>query len=231
MSLSRKPLVCVNDLSKSYRLEHGIVHALRKINLEVYQGQSVALMGPSGSGKSTLLHILGCLDRPTTGSYLLKEQDVSSLDDRTLSTLRASQIGFVFQSFNLIPQLNVFENVEVPFLYQAQSLSEKEISDRVLYAIERVGLQHRLNHLPFQLSGGESQRVAIARALAIHPLLILADEPSGNLDSENGRKILELFQELNAQGTTLMLVTHDRSVASYCERVLYMQDGCFIHRM
>jgi len=222
------PLVCVENLSKSYLLGHGIVHALRQVNLIIYPGQSIAIMGPSGSGKSTLLHLLGCLDKPTTGRYLLNGQDVSSFNDAELATLRASQIGFVFQSFNLIPQLNVLENVEVPFLYQSYMLSEKEIKRRILYAIERVNLLHRMHHLPSQLSGGETQRVAIARALAIQPLIILADEPTGNLDTETGQMILHLFQELNAQGATVVVVTHDERVAGHCQEILHMQDGFIV---
>lgn len=224
-SFPLNPLICINQLSKSYQLEHHVFYALHQIDLKIYAGQSIAIMGPSGSGKSTLLHILGCLDRPTMGSYLLNGQDVFRFNDTELASLRAAQIGFVFQSFNLIPQLNVFENVEVPFLYQSPHLSQKEIRQRVLYSIERVKLQHRLHHLPSQLSGGESQRVAIARALAIQPLLILADEPTGNLDSETGRTILQLFQELNEQGTTLVIVTHDRNVAAHCQSMVHMQDG------
>ncbi len=222
------PLVRVEQLSKSYAWGQENIHALRKIDLKIEAGQSVAIMGPSGSGKSTLLHLLGCLDRPTAGRYLLNEQDISCLSDIELSLVRASQIGFVFQSFNLISQLNVYENIEVPFLYQRVPLSEKEIRERILSAIECVKLQHRLYHLPSQLSGGEAQRVAIARALAIHPLLILADEPTGNLDTETGRAILKLFQELNAQGVTLVIVTHDKDVAKHCQRMVYMQDGQMI---
>ncbi len=223
--MKQQTLVSLENLSKSYCLEHGMIHALRQVDLKIETGQSIAIMGPSGSGKSTLLHLLGCLDRPTTGCYLLNGQDVSKLNEKDLALLRASKIGFVFQSFNLIPQLTVFENVEVPFLYQSISLSEKDVRQRILYALERVKLQHRLSHLPSQLSGGEAQRVAIARALAIHPLLILADEPTGNLDTENGNTILQLFQELNQQGTTLIIVTHDEQVAAYCQRIVHMRDG------
>jgi putative ABC transport system ATP-binding protein len=201
------------------------VHALRHIHLNIGAGESIAIMGPSGSGKSTLLHLLGCLDRPTTGRYLLDNQDVSSLNDVQLSSLRASKIGMVFQSFNLISQFNVFENVEAPFLYQSVDLPQKEVRKRILCALERVKLMHRIDHLPSQLSGGESQRVAIARALVIEPLLILADEPTGNLDTETSRAILQLFQELNAQKTTLIIVTHDSKVAAHCGNVLHMQDG------
>lgn len=223
-------LVDIKQISKSYQLEHGLFYALRGVNLQIYAGESVAIMGPSGSGKSTLLHILGCLDRATEGSYILNGQDTLRLNDGKLACLRASQIGFVFQSFNLIPQLNVFENIEVPFLYRSINLPQKEIEQRILYSIERVRLQHRLHHLPSQLSGGESQRVAIARALAIQPLLILADEPTGNLDSETGRTILELFQELNGQGATLVIVTHDPNVAAHCQRIVHMQDGSIIQK-
>lgn len=223
------PLLVLRNFSKSYSFAHGhIVHALRQVNLQIRAGESVAIMGPSGSGKSTLLHLLGCLDRPTTGHYLLNNQDVSDLDDAQLALVRASQIGFVFQSFNLIPQLNVFENIEVPFLYQPVPLPEKEVQERILTAIERVKLQHRLYHLPSQLSGGETQRVAIARALAIQPLLILADEPTGNLDTETGNAILHLFQELNAQGVTLIMVTHDEKVGQHCQRMVRMRDGQII---
>jgi putative ABC transport system ATP-binding protein len=223
--MNQHPLVCVENLSKSYQLRHGIVHALRQIDLKIDSGESIAIMGPSGSGKSTLLHLLGCLDRPTIGRYLLNNQDISTLNDTQLALLRSSQIGFVFQSFNLIPQLNVFENVEVPFLYQSFAWSEEEIRQRILHAIERVKLTHRLTHLPSQLSGGETQRVAIARALAIHPLLILADEPTGNLDSETGQTILQLFRELNEQGVTLVIVTHDERVGAHCRRIIRMEDG------
>jgi len=225
MKRNSHSLVDLKNIKKSYPLDLGFFEALRDINLKIDAGQSVAIMGPSGSGKSTLLHLLGCLDRPSEGSYLLNGQDVLGLNDAELSILRATQIGFVFQSFNLIPQLNVFENIEIPFLYHPIALPQKEIEQRILYSIERVKMQHRLRHLPSQLSGGELQRVAIARALAIHPLLILADEPTGNLDRETGKMILQLFQELNAQGVTLVIVTHDPFVAAHCQRLIYMQDG------
>ena len=206
----------VKGLSKAYSMGHGIVHALRKVDLEVQRGESLAIMGPSGSGKSTLMHLLGCLDRPSEGHYILHGKDVSSLDDKALSLVRAVHIGFVFQSFNLIPQLTVFENVEVPFLYRNAPVLDAP--DRVHRAIARVGLSHRVHHLPTELSGGEMQRVAIARALAIDPWLILADEPTGNLDSNTGKTILKLFQELNRQGVTVMLVTHDEAVAKHCPK-------------
>jgi putative ABC transport system ATP-binding protein len=179
-------------------------------------------MGPSGSGKSPLMHLLGCLDKPSEGLYIFNHQNISDLDDKALSLIRATQIGFVFQSFNLIPQLNVIENVEVPFLYRS---GKKEYRESVIKALERVGLGHRLNHLPTELSGGEMQRVAIARALAVDPCLILADEPTGNLDFETGRSILTLFQELNSQGVTIIIVTHDEFVGKHCSRLIRMRDG------
>jgi putative ABC transport system ATP-binding protein len=220
---SRSPyLIEVKGLSKSYQLDHGIVYALKAVDLKISSGEHIALMGPSGSGKSTLMHLLGCLDRPSSGRYLLDGDDVSELDDAALSYIRATQIGFVFQSFNLIPQLNVYENVELPFLYRNEKFDPQE---KILHAIARVGLSHRVHHRPNELSGGEIQRVAIARALAIDPMLILADEPTGNLDFKTGQSILTLFQELNRQGVTLLIVTHDAIVGKSCQKVLSMQDG------
>lgn len=218
-------IVDVRQMSKSYSMGHGLVTALRSVDLQVRRGDSLAIMGQSGSGKSTLMHLLGCLDKPSEGSYLLLQQNILDLDDKALSLLRATQIGFVFQSFNLIPQLNVIENVEIPFLYQT---GRKKSRDHIIKAIERVGLGHRLDHVPNQLSGGEMQRVAIARALAIDPILLLADEPTGNLDFETGRSILTLFQELNEQGVTVILVTHDETVGKHCRRIIRMRDGTII---
>lgn len=215
-------VVDVQQMTKSYQMGHGLVTALNGVDLKVRRGDSLAIMGPSGSGKSTLMHLLGCLDKPSEGRYLLNRQNVSELDDKALSLIRATQIGFVFQSFNLIPQLNVVENVEVPFLYRQQKIESK---NRIVNALNRVGLGHRLNHHPNELSGGEMQRVAIARALAIDPFLILADEPTGNLDFETGRSILTLFQELNAQGVTIIIVTHDDFVGKHCRRLIRMRDG------
>jgi putative ABC transport system ATP-binding protein len=172
------------------------------------------------------MHLLGCLDRPSRGSYFLDGQDVSMFDDTSLSLIRAKQIGFVFQSFNLIPQLTVVENVGIPFLYQNEK--NKNSGKAAIQALERVGLSHRLHHLPNQLSGGEMQRVAIARALAIDPVLILADEPTGNLDHETGKSILTLFQELNSQGVTLMIVTHDELVSKHFRRLIRMRDGAIV---
>jgi putative ABC transport system ATP-binding protein len=210
-------------VGKSYQMADCCVTALKGVNLQVPQGDFLAVMGPSGSGKSTLLHLLGCLDTPSEGEYLLDGQDVSGLDDGELSLVRASKIGFVFQSFNLIPQLTVFENIEVPFLYQ--EVEQVGLRLTILRALERVGLSHRIHHLPSQLSGGETQRVAIARALAVNPLIILADEPTGNLDSVTGNAILELFEDLNQHGVTMILITHDEQVASRCRRTVRMRDG------
>jgi putative ABC transport system ATP-binding protein len=221
-----KPVVSIRSMTKRYVMGSTIVEALREVSLDVYKGQFIAIMGPSGSGKSTLLHLMGCLDRPSSGVYELDGKDVAQLDDNHLSLVRATQIGFVFQSFNLIPQLNVKENVEVPFHYQ--QLLKEHYQQSLLKAIERVGMSHRLHHLPRELSGGEIQRVAIARALAIDPVLILADEPTGNLDSENGKKILSLFQELHKQGVTVIMVTHDELVARHAEKIIRMRDGRII---
>ena len=220
------PIIQAKRLGKSYKMTHGLVTALKEANLNIYKGDSLAIMGPSGSGKSTLLHLLGCLDSPSEGEYLLNGQNVSLLNDHELSLIRASKIGFVFQSFNLIPQLNVFENVEVPFLYQ--QIDKNLIRSRILESLDRVGLSHRIYHLPTQLSGGETQRVAIARALAINPLLILADEPTGNLDTKTGQTILHLFQELNQQGVTMIIITHDEHVGTYCQRIVRMSDGTIV---
>lgn len=220
-----QPLVKVKDLSKSYPMEHGTVQALKQVDVEIYPGEMVAIMGPSGSGKSTLLQLLGCLDKPSTGNYFLDSQDISNLNDTELSFIRATKIGFVFQSFNLIQQLSVYDNVEVPFLYRPEYVNAREL---ILQSVKRVGLSHRLDHLPFQLSGGETQRAAIARALAINPLLILADEPTGNLDSETGKTILKLFQDLNEQGSTIIMVTHDENVGAHCRRIIRMRDGTII---
>lgn len=220
---SNKCIVDVSAMSKVYQMGHGTVSALKHIDLQVNEGESIAIMGPSGSGKSTLMHLLGCLDKPSSGSYFLNGQNIADLNDEALSLIRAAQIGFVFQSFNLIPQLNVIENVEIPFLYRSDK--KKDNRKHIVESIERVGLGHRLHHLPTQLSGGEMQRVAIARALAINPILILADEPTGNLDFETGNSILKLFQELNAQGVTLMMITHDDFVGKHCQRIIRMRDG------
>ncbi|MBI1337877.1 MAG: ATP-binding cassette domain-containing protein [Phycisphaera sp.] len=199
------------------------VHALREVSMTVPRGQYLAIMGPSGSGKSTMMNIVGCLDRPSTGRYLLDGHDVSQMTDSQISQIRGRGVGFVFQAFNLIPQLTVAQNVEVPLFYQSVPAHERH--GRAVKAIERVGLSERLHHRPAQLSGGQQQRVAIARALVNEPSLLLADEPTGNLDSATGTAVLDLFDELHAQGLTIVMVTHDDEVATRCQRVVRLRDG------
>jgi len=216
-------IVDVQDLRKSYMMGDTLVRALDGVSLAFDEGDYVAIMGPSGSGKSTLLNLLGCIDRPTTGRYLLGGQDVSTLSDNELSDIRSRRLGFIFQSYNLIPQLTVLENIEVPLYYQG--LPEHESRERAAALAELVGLSARLKHRPNELSGGQQQRAAIARALANHPLVLLADEPTGNLDSATGREILAMLDNLNQQGRTIIMVTHDPDVARRTSRVVRMADG------
>src|SRR5207249_8994528 len=215
----------VRNLSKIYRKPGTNVEvaALRSIDLDIEQGEFTAIMGASGSGKSTLMNILGCLDQPTTGQYILGGQDISTLDDDTLSEIRSRRIGFIFQNCNLIQQLTVLENLEVPMFYIG--ISPQERRRRAMELAERVGLADRADHRPMQLSGGQQQRVCIARAMINEPLILLADEPTGALDSKTGQAILELFDELVAAGKTIILVTHDPSVAHRCTRVIHLHDG------
>ena len=228
MSGSEK-IVETRGIRKVYEMGSHKVEALRGLDFSVKSGEFVGIMGPSGSGKSTLMHILGCLERATEGIYLLGGQDISSISDRELSLIRANQIGFVFQTFSLIFQYNVFENVEIPFLYRKETKNEaRRLAEK---AIERVGLYERRYHRPSELSGGEMQRVAIARALAVDPLLILADEPTGNLDSETSQNIISLFQDLNEQGTTLIVVTHEKEVASHCQTIYHLFDGQIVNEV
>src|SRR5215212_646153 len=215
----------VRDLSKIYRKPGTNVEvaALRAINLDFVEGEFTAIMGASGSGKSTLMNILGCLDQPTSGSYILGDVDVSVLPDDELSEIRSRKIGFIFQNFNLIQQLTVLENLEVPMFYLGVMPVERR--RRALELAEKVGLAERADHRPMQLSGGQQQRVCIARALINEPLILLADEPTGALDSKTGQAILELFDELVRAGKTIILVTHDPSVAHRCQRVIHLHDG------
>ena len=214
----------LHEVWKTYQMGTVEVHALRGANLAVREGELVSIMGPSGSGKSTLLNLVGCLDRPTRGSYILDNRDVSGLSDAELSEVRSGQIGFIFQSYNLIPQLNVIENIEIPLFYQG--MSEAESYERAVELGERVGLGDRLQHHPPELSGGQRQRVGVARALANNPAIVLADEPTGNLDTETGGEILDLLLSLNRDyGTTLLLVTHDPDVADTAHRTVHMVDG------
>jgi putative ABC transport system ATP-binding protein len=214
----------VIDLVKNYYLESVVVRALQGVTLSVEEGDFVALMGPSGSGKSTLLNLLGCLDRPTSGQYFLGEEDVSELDDDQLSEARSRYLGFIFQSYNLLPQYTVVENIEIPLLYQGCRLSEAT-RQRCIDLAEMVGLGDRLDHRPMQLSGGQQQRVAIARALVNDPHVILADEPTGNLDSRTSTEIMELLTELNQAGKTIIMVTHENDIAAWAKRAVRMRDG------
>lgn len=213
----------VDQLTRRYEMQGETVHALRGVSFEVRAGDYVAIMGPSGSGKSTLLNVLGCLDRPTSGRYLLAGQNVATLDDDALSEVRASSIGFVFQSYNLLQQLNVLENIKVPLQYQGLLGSNADETCRRLAA--KVGLGDRLFHRPTELSGGQQQRVAIARSLANDPHFILADEATGNLDSKTTDEVLDLFEELNADGKTIIMITHEDEVASRAKRVIRLRDG------
>jgi len=213
----------LEGLSKTYAMGAVRVQALCGVDLQFKQGEYVSIMGPSGCGKSTLLNLLGCLDRPTSGKYLLGGYDLSQLDDDALSGIRGARLGFVFQSYNLIPQLTVIENIGIPLYYQGRG--EEETLERAAALAARVALTDRLNHRPFELSGGQQQRVAIARALVNDPLVILADEPTGNLDSGSGQEILEIFDELNKQGKTFIIVTHDEHIAARTMRVICLRDG------
>jgi putative ABC transport system ATP-binding protein len=213
----------VRNLVKNYYLGSEVVQALRGISFDVEEGEYVAIMGPSGSGKSTLLNLLGCLDRPTSGTIILGDQDVSRLSDDERSEIRAKKIGFIFQSYNLIPQLTVLENIEVPLYYQGRITAAARRRCREL--AEMVGLKDRLRHRPTQLSGGQQQRVAIARSLVNDPVYILADEPTGNLDSATAEEILELLERLNAMGKTVIIVTHEPDVAARCRRIIRLRDG------
>ncbi len=197
--------------------------ALREVNLEVKAGEFVAIMGPSGCGKSTLLNILGLLDNPTEGSYILNGKDVSTLRENDRTDIRKGVIGFVFQSFNLIDELNVYENIELPLLYMG--VPAKERKQRIEAAMDRMAISHRRKHFPSQLSGGQQQRVAIARAVLSNPKIILADEPTGNLDSKNGKEVMNLLSELHREGTTIVMVTHSQHDASYADRIVKLYDG------
>ena len=223
-SATTDAIIRLEGIEKKYVLgEENVVLALHSVSLAIFSGSYVAIMGPSGSGKSTILNILGCLDRPTAGRYFLGGDDVSTMPDDQLSKARGKRIGFIFQSYNLIPQLTVIENIQVPLFYQGHSA--KDTYDRCVELARMVGLGERLTHRPTQLSGGQQQRVAIARSLANDPLMILADEPTGNLDSKTGQEVLELIDRLNEQGKTIVLVTHDPQVALRAHRVLHMKDG------
>jgi putative ABC transport system ATP-binding protein len=216
-------MIKTNDLTKIFRTEEVETTALNKINLNVKEGEYVAVMGPSGCGKSTLLNILGLLDNPSSGSYIFNGTEVANLKERDRTVFRKGNIGFVFQSFNLIDELNVFENVELPLIYLKMKTSERK--KKVEDALDRMKITHRAKHFPQQLSGGQQQRVAIARAVVANPRLILADEPTGNLDSKNGIEVINLLSELNKEGTTIIMVTHSERDAGYAHRIVNLFDG------
>ncbi len=219
------PVVQLEEIWKTYRTGDIEVHAVRGVSLTIHAGEFVALMGASGSGKSTLMNTLGCLDRPTAGRYVLDGVDVSELGRNERADIRNQKLGFVFQGFNLLARTSALENVELPMLYAHRRVSAKEMRRRALEALDLVGLAQRADHHPSQLSGGQQQRVAIARALVNQPRVLLADEPTGNLDSRTTIEVMDTFQQLNEQGITIVMVTHELDVASYCKRNLIMRDG------
>jgi len=218
-----EPIIELMDVSRVYDLGRVQVPALQEVNLQVAQGEFLAIVGPSGSGKSTMMNILGCLDRPTTGRYVLDGQPVEELDDDGLALIRSRSIGFVFQSYNLLPRTSALERVATPLMYQG--VGRKERMARAAMALERLGLGDRMDHEPSELSGGQQQRVGIARALVTEPALILADEPTGNLDSHSGAEVLQLFRDLHAIGRTIVLITHDADVADAADRAVHLRDG------
>lgn len=217
------PIIRLEEIQKIYQMEDVKVQALQNVNLEISKDDFVAIMGPSGSGKSTLLHMIGCLDRPSSGKVFLNGTDISSLNDPELARLRGKEIGFVFQTFNLYPTLNALENVELPMMIVERN--KKERKGRALELLKMVGLEGRAEHLPSQLSGGERQRVAIARALANDPELVLADEPTGNLDSKSGEEVMKILIKLNGSGKTVVVITHDQNIASHAKKIVKIKDG------
>ena len=220
-----KAVIQINDLTKVYKMGEFEVRALDGVNLTVNEGEFVAIMGPSGSGKSTLMNIVGCLDRPTAGTYLLDDVDVSKLDRDERAVIRNAKIGFVFQSFNLLARTSAVENTELPLLYGEFGWSREERKKAALAALHRVGLQGREQNQPSQLSGGQQQRVAIARALVTNPAIVLADEPTGNLDSRTSEEIMGIFQALNDEGKTIVLITHEPDIAEHAKRIVHVRDG------
>ena len=223
MAKSKKEIISIQSVSKIYNLGETVVKALDNVSLSIYDNDYISIMGPSGSGKSTLMNIIGCLDVPTKGKYKFKNELISDMDDNQLANIRNEKIGFVFQTFNLLPKLNAMQNVEVPLIYS--SLGRKKRIERAEEALHIVGLQDRMTHKPNELSGGQRQRVAIARALVNKPSIILADEPTGNLDSKSGNEILKFFSKLHKDGNTIIMVTHEESVAKLSKRRIDIFDG------
>jgi len=217
------PIIQIDNIMKTYKLGGETVHALNNVSLEIVQGEFLAIIGPSGSGKSTLMNMIGCLDRPDQGQYLLDGKDIGKMNDNQLAAIRNEKIGFIFQNFNLLPKLTAHENVELPLLYRG--LPTKERREMALESLEKVGLNDRAGHLPSQLSGGQQQRVAIARALVGNPAILLADEPTGALDSKTSKEILYVMKELNELGHTIILITHDLAIAREANRMVSIQDG------
>ncbi|MSP58253.1 MAG: ABC transporter ATP-binding protein [Flavobacteriaceae bacterium] len=216
-------LISLQGIQKTYVLGEQVVHALRNINLDIYQGEYMALMGPSGSGKSTLMNVIGCLDSPSQGVYWLNNQEVSKMTDAELSKVRNNEIGFVFQTFNLLNRLSALENVALPLVYSG--IGKKERTERACETLIKVGLEDRLNHKPNELSGGQRQRVAIARALINNPSLLLADEPTGNLDTQTSHEIMALFNEIHASSNTIILITHEETIAMHAKKIVRLRDG------
>ncbi len=222
-------MIKLENIKKVFRTEEVETWALREVNLEVKEGEFVAIMGPSGCGKSTLLNILGLLDNPSEGTYTLNGRDVSKLKENDRTDIRKGTIGFVFQSFNLIDELNVYENIELPLLYM--NTPNKERKERIEAVMDRMAISHRRKHFPNQLSGGQQQRVAIARAVLPNPKIILADEPTGNLDSQNGKEVMNLLSELNKEGTTIIMVTHSQHDAAYADSIINLYDGQIVDQV
>jgi putative ABC transport system ATP-binding protein len=216
-----KPVVAVKDLSKDYVMGDQVVHALRHVSLDIQAGEFVAIMGPSGSGKSTFMNLVGCLDRPSGGEYLLNGEAVARMNDNELAEIRNRYLGFVFQNFNLLPRTSALKNVELPLMYAGA----KNRVERAKEALDMVGLGQRAHHKPSELSGGQQQRVAIARAIVNNPMIILGDEPTGNLDSRTSEEIMAVFQQLNREGKTVIIVTHEEDIAQHCKRIIRFKDG------
>lgn len=222
-SENRKRIIETREIAKTYHMGSEVVRALKSISIDIYQGEYVAFMGPSGSGKSTLMNIIGCLDTPTSGSYVLNNNDVSDLTENELAEIRNKEIGFVFQTFNLLPRNSALENVALPLIYAGYNRYDRE--EKALAALTSVGLGDRYRHKPNEMSGGQRQRVAIARALVNDPSIILADEPTGNLDSKTSYEIMDLFDELHQKGNTIIMVTHEDDIAHYAHRIVRLRDG------